>query len=290
MNFNSIKIRLRNNSPKVYWAKQIVVPKIFNAKPISISKSSDWEIHALVSKRDFLQLLWALYSFFIHVKSEVGLVVHSDGSLAEEHKNALMKLFPGATLIMRQEADEVMEKKLVNYSNCLKFRSGHVTNLKVLDFWLLSNAKNIVYFDSDLIFLNDPKEIFTAPPQNTFLKDIWTNYCVSVEKLNQLVGFEVEPKINIGFGCIRKETFQLDFIESMLNHHEIKNAPYIADQTILAAMASRDGLKLLDGPYQMVKDPPLSGRTLNHYTNVIRHKMYTEAIPWLYDNFIKNKR
>jgi hypothetical protein len=288
MNLNSIKIRLRNNSPRVHWVKKIIAPKIIRAKPISIRPSSNFEIHALVSKKDFYQLLWALYSFFICNSNDVSLVVHDDGTLSKDHQMILNKLFPGSRMIMRSHADAIMSDKLIDYPKCLNFRSGHPTNLKVLDFWLLAESKNIIFFDSDLIFLEDPKEVFDDQSQSTFLQDIWTNYCISTDRLVKILGYPVKQNVNIGFGCVRTEIFQLDFIESLLGYPEIKNASYIADQTILAAITSKGSLRLLDKQYQMVMSPSFENRTVNHYTSVIRYKFYTEAIPLLFGKLTKN--
>lgn len=263
----------------------MIVPKIKKAKPIPTAPASDSELHVLVSKKDFDQLLWALYSFFIHSQKLVSLVVHDDGTLGQTDSEIISHLFPSARFIKRADADAWMNEKLAEFPRCQKFRRGHVTNLKVLDFWVLSNAQKIIYFDSDLVFFDNPGVIFNEG--NFFLRDIWTNYCISYERLTALFGIEIRSHVNIGFGSIDRSVFSLSAVEELLSHPEIKDAPYIADQTILAILSSRRGLMLLDGKYQMLNNPPLSNRVINHYTNVIRHKMYTEAIPLLFNRFVK---
>lgn len=276
-----IKFKLRNYSPQVLYSKKWIVPKILNANPIPITGESDFEIHVLVSKRDFLAMLWCLYSLYIYGYNEIGLVVHDDGSLETYHREKIESVFPGAKVISRSESNDLMEKKLANFPNCKKFRNGHATNLKVLDFCLLSRKSQIIFFDSDIIFYEAPTAIINNKPENIFLEDIWTNYCISIEELESIFNVKVPPKINIGFGKVNREFLDLNFIEKALDIPQIRDASYIADQTLIALLTARNGVKTIGHSYKMTLEKGIANKVIKHYTNIIRYLLYTEGIPYI---------
>lgn len=281
--FRGIKFKLRNRSPQVLYSKKWIVPKILQAPPIKILGSGDAEIHVLVSKRDFLAMLWCLYSFYIHGYNEIGLVIHDDGSLQEYHKQKVERIFPGAKLILRSESDSLMEKELTQFPNCKAFRQGHPTNLKVLDFALLSSKSQIIFFDSDIIFYEAPETIIEySNVENAFLEDIWSNYCISIDEIRTLFSIEVPPKINIGFGKVNRNFLDLNFVEKALNTSQLRDAAYIADQTLIAILTARQGVKTIGDSYKMTLDAGLENKVLKHYTNIIRYLLYTEGIPFIY--------
>src|SRR5215467_6086832 len=90
---------------RVAWYRDVVRPRILSTSPIENTTDKGCEIHALTSKEDWLNLIWALKSFYVASCRQYALCIHEDGSLAESELVTLAEHFPTARIIRRVEAD-----------------------------------------------------------------------------------------------------------------------------------------------------------------------------------------
>jgi len=230
-----------------------------------------------------MMMLWALYSFYLHASTDIGLVVHDDGSLEPSHFDDLRRLFPGSRIVDRKTSDEVMKAHLASFPNCQQLRDRHPLGLKVFDFFHFAQKEKIIFFDSDIIFFEEPTEITKQQDKNVFVEDVWCCYVESPEVLQKRYDIDVPPRINIGFGQVDRETYDRDVLERILSDDTIKTAPYLFAQTSVALLSAHYGVKTVGGSYRMTLKPGISGHTFKHYTQVMRGALYTEGIPFVWN-------
>jgi hypothetical protein len=276
------KYRLRANSPRVLFAKAVTLPRIRKWPPISVPEEGECEIHALVSKRDFLMLLWSLYSFYHTAGPRFPLLVHDDGSLTERHAVQLAQLFPGSRLITRAESDRDLERALARYPRCLRLRTKDKLSLKVFDFFHYGTAPGILLTDSDVLFFKAPTELIDCAhrqQRNVFNRDPWSNYVIPTSEMQTAFGMAVPERINIGLGVMRRDACDLARAEKILAHDAVAGAPYLVDQTVLAILAASQPVGLLEAEYAVTLKPGTNGLVTKHYTRLVRHLFYTEGVP-----------
>src|SRR5262245_48558443 len=90
---------------RVAYYRDVVRPRILETQPITGLTDSRCEIHVLTSQQDWLNLVWALKSFYWASGRHYGLCIHDDGTLEDSSRRLLERHFPDARLIGRQEAD-----------------------------------------------------------------------------------------------------------------------------------------------------------------------------------------
>ena len=65
---------------RVAWYRDVVRPKILKTPPVEGLDDLTCEIHALTSESDWLNLIWALKSFYWFSGRRYALCIHDDGS------------------------------------------------------------------------------------------------------------------------------------------------------------------------------------------------------------------
>ncbi len=278
-----IRSKIRHNSPKVLYNKWTVVRSIEKMQPIPVG-SSDKELHVLVCARDLYSLLWSLRSFYDVSSIRPGLYVHADPTLKEKHFRILEQCFPGLVIVRSGEADAIVRSRLTDFPACAKLRESHVLNRKIFDFFCFGSASYLLFCDADILFYEDPVEITNrSDGMNAFIEDHWTNYVLTTEELRKRTSYEVPERINIGFGAITRDAFDLPFLEKLISDiPELATAPYLFDQTTVMLMACRKGVVPVGGRYRMNLNRKNTDCILQHYTIAIRERLYTEGIPYLY--------
>src|SRR3974377_358929 len=92
--------------------RDVVRPRILSTPPIMGTTDKRCEIHVLTSKDDWLNLVWALKSFYIASGRRYSLCIHEDGSLGNTGLSALGVHFPQARIIRRRDADAKLAEVL----------------------------------------------------------------------------------------------------------------------------------------------------------------------------------
>lgn len=282
-----LALRLRQKFSKGLTAayyRDIVRPRILHTRPIADTTDDTAELHVMTRSADWLDLLWALKSFYVFSGKKYKLAIHDDGSLSAEHWKTIQKHFPDCRIIDRANADARMSAELANYPRNLAFRSTNILAPKVFDFISYLESDRMVIFDSDLMFFRHPTAIIEFIEDscfkfNTFNSDCKHCYTVDPAKIAPLVGHPVQSRINSGFGLIHRNSIRLDWTEEFLGLPGIVDGHFWRiEQTLIALCSSRYGVSLLPDEYTLRLEPGIGKRPFRHYVGEIRHLFYREGI------------
>ena len=251
----------------------------------------DLEIRVLICNRDVemgLNMVESLrrYNQF----KEIPIYFHNDGTLDVNSKDKLLKT-GNSYIIDRPDADKDVFQFLSGYKSCQKYRFEDVrifnnTKMKLFDFYFLSNSKNILCIDTDILFVNEPIHIIELINTSTpfYFPDFRNSYSFSKEsKINLL------EKVNVGIFYIPShQHYDINSVEFALNDLftiGITNGGWI-EQSAWSHMFYKDGryislnkeLYQIPNPYENI---PFEVESL--------HFVGHPPIRALYNDFLKKR-
>jgi hypothetical protein len=279
---------------RVAWYRDVVRPRILSTAPIVDTADKRCEIHSLTSKEDWLNLIWALKSFYWMSGRRYSLCIHEDGSLDDRIIGLLHQHFPAARIIRRKDADARLTDALRPFPRSLEFRRTNLFGPKLFDFMTYLESERMALFDSDLMFFAEPTAYLQRVEcqgyrKNTFSADCHDAYTVQPAEVLTRAGFELLPRMNAGFGLVHRNSICWDWTEEFLSLPGLLDGhPWRIEQTLYALCSSRFGAELLPDEYTVRLEPGIGGRCFRHYHGVIRHLMYDEGIARLVkDDFLR---
>ncbi|MEO1180564.1 MAG: hypothetical protein AAFX51_06850 [Cyanobacteria bacterium J06636_28] len=266
--------------------RDTVRPRILKTRPIDNTVGTDCEIHVLTSAKDWLNLMWALKSFYWASNRHYALCIHDDGTLTSKHRDIFQHHFPKARVIERKIADDFVLAGLSNHPRCLEFRKNNHLAPKVFDFAAYLNSDRMLLLDSDILFFEEPTALLNRieNPQyqlNTVNGDTASAFTVDPALVKKQCGFEMVERFNSGLGLIHKASINLDWIEEFLNLPNIICHFWRIEQTLYALFSSKFGAELLPSIYDVHLEGDINGAPSRHYVGTIRHLMYGEGIRYL---------
>jgi hypothetical protein len=266
-----------------YW-RDVVRPRILQTRPVASTTDKACEIHVMTSKVDWLNLIWALKSFYWASGRHYGLCIHDDGSLEANQIEVLRSHFPGARIIERRGADERMRSVLAAYPRSLQFRLTNHLAPKVFDFATYLEVERMLLLDSDVLFFAEPTALVNAieNPEytcNLFNADDESSYTVESDPVRQSFNFELRPLVNSGLAIIHRGSLRCDWIEEFLQLPGILDGHFWRiEQTVYALCSSRFGVELLPEEYRVRLGKGFGTSPCRHYVGPIRHLMYGEGM------------
>jgi len=273
-----------------------VRPRILATRPVRNAASGPIEIHVLTSKSDWLNLIWALKSFFVHARRDYPLVIHEDGSLDAQTVQIFRHHFPDARIVRRTEADAAATGALVGFPRCSALRATNTLSIKVFDFRHFLQSERMLLLDSDVLFYAEPAELLRRAEDpgyrlNSVNGDVDSAYTVDPAVVREMFGFTVIERYNSGLGVIHADSMRLDWIEEFLGIPGIIGHHWRIEQTLYALFSSRFGTELLPEDYDVRLAAGIGGRPSRHYVGAIRHLMYAEGMRHLCRNgFLRDLR
>jgi hypothetical protein len=272
---------------RVAWYRDVVRPRILDTPPIAETSDHRYEIHVLTSRHDWLNLIWALKSFYAASGRRYALCIHEDGTLDSAALSSLQRHFPTARIIRRQEADQRLAHELREFPRSAQFRNTNLLALKVFDFIAFLQADRMVLFDSDLLFFDEPTAYLSRLEDgsyrlNAFNADCDSAYTVDAEAVKARLGFELLARVNSGFGIVHRDSIRFEWIEEFLALPGLTEGHFWRiEQTLYALCSSRYGAELLPREYEVSLEVGIPPRIFRHYVGAIRHLMYGEGIAHL---------
>lgn len=244
-------------------------------------------VRTLLGAKAFAPSLLCLRSLVEYSADAVRLVVHEDGTLQEEHREAIRRICPAAQFVSRSAADAAVYELLAKYPHCLAFRRAEVMALKLFDIHLLAPGP-VAYCDSDVLFLRPYTGLF-APRHElawpVFLRDTSHAYAVRPWRLRPFGRFKLVGFLNAGLTLAPTGYLDLDFLEWLLGNlssdRVFARRRCWTEQTCWAALAARSGARLLDPRQVMVATPTMAGYTKEtvaiHSVSTYRGQVFTFA-------------
>ncbi|RYX82792.1 hypothetical protein EON83_17655 [bacterium] len=287
------RVKFKHGLRTAYY-RDVVRPRILQTRPVTDTSDLSCEIHVLTSASDWLNLLWALKSFYHYSKRHYALCIHDDGSLTDDIRATLLKHFPQARLVKRADADQHAYERLENYPRSLEFRKKNLLAPKIFDFPAEAKSKRMLLLDSDVLFFAEPTTLLERIEDpnyqlNTVNRDAKEASLVDPKTVKQQTGVNCVECFNSGLGLIFIDSLRLDWIEEFLKIPNINEHFWRIEQTLYMLCSARFGCEILPESYN-VHLTPGSLYQSRHYVGSIRHLMYSEGIKRLVrDNFLSLK-
>jgi hypothetical protein len=245
------------------------LPRILNARPIAAGEGPV-EVHMLLHHQRALEGIWALYSFAHFAGLPCQMFVHNDGSLTASDAVRLHQVLPGARVISRQEADQLIVRRLaeLGLSASIRFRDSLILALKLFDPFFFGAHSTFLLLDSDVLFFRRPSELVddlvesgNPEPPSLYSPDNGFRYCLSPETLRSLLGQECIAYVNTGVVRSTRSVLDLPRIERYLQHPDFwgtgPRPSHYAEQTLWAMQLTAAGARQLPPGYAIT--PPLDG-------------------------------
>ena len=257
--------------------------------PLSLRSSTpeNVSVHLLTSHYEWREALWAIRSLLVQLGRPLPVVVHDDGTLRAAEVRIMQTVFPGLTVLARDEADRLADRALALFPACRRTRMELVLGLKLFDPWLAGTG-DVILIDSDVLWFAPPValEEWLAGPRdrNRWNEDVATSYCVDPDEVRRHCNLSLHPRINSGVGFIARASMDLEALEDFLTIKRNTTNPWLIEQTAYAYLSSRHGVELLPKTYAVDTphgQPAVSSLTAKHYVGHIRHDFYLEGIPHL---------
>ena len=268
---------------RVAYYRDVVRPRILQTAPVMGLDDLTCEAHVMTSNGDWLNLIWALKTFYHFSKRRYVLCIHDDGTVPPEGLKQLAHHFPGARLIRRVEADAKVLPELSAYPRCLEFRKTNHLSPKVFDFVSYLRSERMLLLDSDILFFESPVELLKRIENpgyklNTVNADIASAYTVEPATVKERTGVDLIARFNSGLGLIHEGSMRFDWIEEFLALPGIIGHFWRIEQTMFALCSSRWGVELLPEVYDVRLERYVEGLPSRHYIGAIRHLMYGEGM------------
>jgi hypothetical protein len=280
---------------RVAYYRDVVRPRILQTAPIDRLLDPRCEIHVLTSQQDWLNLIWALKSFYWASGRGYPLCIHDDGTLEVTACRELQRHFPEARIISREQAERDVLPTLANSPLCRAFRSTNHLSPKLFDFRHYLQSDRMLLLDSDVLFFQEPTELLRRIECADYLwnsvnQDVATAYTVDAREVRTRLGLEMPERFNSGLGLIHRSSLATDWMEEFLGLPGILSHFWRIEQTLFALCSARFGVELLPKEYRISLQPGIAGCAAKHYVGAVRHQMYGEGIKWLARRGFLNSR
>lgn len=268
---------------RAMYYRDVVRPRILRTPPVGDTSDARCEIHVMTSREDWLNLIWALKTFYRFSERRYALCIHEDGTVSPEGLTALLTHFPGARLIERKQADAEVLTALAGRPRCLEFRRSNHLSPKVFDFAHYLRGERMFLLDSDVLFFAKPQGLLARLENpsyvlNTVNADLANAYTVEPTAVKAKLGFTLIDRFNSGLGLIHRGSMKLDWIEKFLELPGVIGHFWRIEQTVFALCSSKWGCELLPPEYDVRLGPATEPLPCRHYIGAVRHLMYAEGM------------
>ena len=278
------------------WRRLRIQRRILNTPPLRTAGSGQVEVRVLTHRRDWINAIWALKSFYHHAQVDYPLFIH-DGGLNAAQGHYLLEHFPDATILPQDETTRVVTEALRRrgLEHCAEARTRFFMTQKLFDVTLMSRAENLLLIDSDIIFFRRPDALIVPPEElavNKYNADSEEPcyYSASPEELERAIGVRPVRRVNAGLALIRRWTIDPDQIERWLEYPAFFEHPWLIEQTLHALCSTVHGIELLPPTYMLDMAPGLRDDVVcRHYPGVCRSLLYTEGMTRLLEQGFLNE-
>ena len=270
------------------------LPRIREWSPPAASETPETiPVHMLIGRHDWRRAAWTLASWTELSERIWPISVHDDGTLPQEAKTLLHKLFPTARFIGRKAADEKMNRLLQAFPFCHEFRTKHLHALKIFDVPEFTTGDRFLIFDSDVLFFNHPREILELINLDAggcwFAEDVREGSLITAAEAREELGVKIWPRVNSGICLLKKGAIDLDLCDRALAQTSIpKGSGWRIEQTLLMLCAAKFGKGgLLPRSYEIsLGKNAAEDAVCRRYTGGVRARFYSEGVNRLRDQLL----
>jgi len=242
-------------------------------------------VHILTGRDDWMLSAWMLASWFTVTEHSWPIVIHDDGTLPDEGRASLQKLFPSARIISRREADEAMGAMMQSFPFCADYRKAHPLALKIFDIPHFAKNERFMIFDSDLLFFNHPREILdwagSTADECWFNEDVQEGSLLTAAEAKAELGVKIWPRVNSGLCLLMKSAIDFDLCDRALAQTSIlRGHVWRIEQTLFMLCAARHGKGgLLPRKYEVSLGKDAAPDAVSrHYVGAVRDRFYAEGL------------
>lgn len=212
---DDLAVRIRRTRNRDLFDK--IYAEILRTPALPCNPQSQTAIHTVTARHHLYMYLTAIKSL-LRFRPDVAVVVHDDGSLGAEGQALVERHIPGATFILRSDADRQMNELLSRYPHCRRLRERVINSFELFDNLLLGSTQRIVNLNSDVLFLEKPKELLAWLESDT---DVSTVGVFEAEPAGQAAFLKrhcssFSPTVTTALCCMHRGICDLDFVESVL--------------------------------------------------------------------------
>ena len=270
------------------WNDRVTASKIFtHCRSLPPAGSAEaMSVHVLTGQSQCVMTAWMLASWLHFTNKPWNVMIHDDGTLTELQKQALIKLYPGATLVTREQSDSEMSGILQNQPHCWQYRNRHPLGLKAFDIPHMATGDRFLMIDSDVLFFRKPTEILKWVSDSNdsscwFNRDPQEPAPISLEAAREELGIELWSQVNSGLCLLNRSIIRFPQFETWICHPAIVTGQaWRTEQTLLALAASQNGRGgLLPEIYAVTLESKVAeGATARHYVGAVRNHFFDEGI------------
>jgi hypothetical protein len=295
-----------------YFVKQLAKFLLKSLKPTKIPELGNVGVSSLVCHSHIIMFIYSLNSFYFHTKKILPCTVIDDGSLTLEDCSSLKKYFPGINIIVKHDADIRVRLKLRKYPAVLNFRKKetiHKFHLKVTDPILLPAYEKIIYIDSDVLFVGNPKRIvkWIDSSEKTYLYEpeyrsadwgIGDGWNFAGKAIQYALNISFDECFNSGLLCLHKKSYPLVFLNKVASYMQRveMDKTWLAEQYSFAAVFSHLHAKKFGKKYKHLALPmssvfeSITEYACVHFAYLAKPYYYREVVKLLYRTkfFTKN--
>ena len=201
------------------------------------------ELHLLTGKRFWDMTAFCLWTFARHTGSPITPIIYDDGTITEEVKLPLLRLFPDTKFITQGETIARLDKHLpISKYPALRERWLNYPNIrKLLDPHVGRQGWKLV-LDSDLLFFREPTFLIdwlSKPDRPLHAVDCETSYGYSRVLMNNLAEQPVQDLVNVGLTGLNGSEIDWDQLETWCRVLiEKEQTSYFLEQALIAMMVA----------------------------------------------------
>ena len=238
----------KNGGPWVQWRtargeRDMIIAAATLPALVFSQQEPACELHLLTGRRYWHQTAFCLWSFSKAARRRLAPVIYDDGTLTDEHRGHLERLFPATTFVSHLEAAAKLDRWLSREKfPRLRDRWCHYPHIrKIISPHLGSTGPKLV-LDSDLLFFRKPTFLLdwlANPDRALHAVDTETAYGYPMNEMSDLAGAPVDPLVNVGLTGLRSEEIDWERLEywttSLMDRH---GPQYLLEQALVAMMVA----------------------------------------------------